>query len=473
MSAGLPASPSATASPQGGRDARPLASTAPSAGRRLRVFFSTFGCRVNQYETQVIRERMFADKPVESVPHWDSADLCLINTCTVTGEADSDGLKLLRRIARGNPSARIVVTGCLASRDPRAVLREAPGSLVVGNDGKELLPAMLGCRALPAGVTGLHGRARAFVKVQDGCNMSCTYCIVPKVRPELSSKPFPELEAEVRGLIARGRSEIVLCGVRLGRYHDLTASLRVDLVAMLGRLVGLPGDFRIRLSSLEITDMTDRLIELAASSGGRICPSFHLPVQSGSAEVLRRMGRWYSPSFFLKRMEALRKRMPGAAVFTDVMAGFPGETEGEFRESLDFIREAGFSGLHVFRYSSRPGTPAARERPVPQAVVRRRAEDLRELSRGLQKAFIARALGAERTLVMVEEGGGAVEAGGRASRPPSGDALAGGGAEGVAEDFLRVTLDRHPGPGLRRVRIVGLLGQKARGVLCRCPRLEA
>jgi threonylcarbamoyladenosine tRNA methylthiotransferase MtaB len=176
-------------------------------------------------------------------------------------------------------------------------------------------------------VSGLAGRSRALVKVQDGCDGACSYCVVPAVRRGFYSKPIAELAAEVEGLVLVGHAEITLCGIRLGRYSSADRSGRaVDLPAALESLVRLPGEFRVRLSSLEIAELSDRLIEAAASSGGRVCPSFHLPLQSGSDAVLRRMNRPYDTAFFAGRLTALSRRLPGAAVFTDIMAGFPGET---------------------------------------------------------------------------------------------------------------------------------------------------
>lgn len=398
---------------------------------------------MNQYETQALRERMLAQPSAVAVDHWQSADLCLINTCTVTKEADREALRLVRRISRRNPAARLVVTGCLASRDPQAVLQEAPDALVVGNEGKEALASMLGCRAAPAlaGVGGLESHSRAFVKVQDGCNMRCSFCIIPSVRPVLWSKPYEDLEAEVRGLLRNGYRELVLCGIRLGRYRVEDSGRRVDFMGMLERLLGLPGDFRLRLSSLEITDATDRLIGLMADSAGRLCPSLHLPLQSGSEAVLKGMRRWYSAGFYARRMEAVRARLPGAGIFADVMAGFPGETGREFQESLDFIRGLGLSGLHVFRYSSRAGTEACRrEDQIPDHVVFKRANLLRDLDRTLRSDFAARAAGSMRRVLMERD-----------SLKP----------EGLCEDFLTVRLESHPGPGFHWVRVTRADGPTA------------
>jgi len=410
----------------------------------LKAFFQTFGCRVNQYETEVLREKILAGGLSKETEAFENADLCVINTCTVTKEADKDALRLLRRISRRNPAARLVVTGCLASRSPKEILEAAPAATVVGNDAKEHIPALLGCAPAPAfaGVTGLAGRTRAFVKIQDGCNMHCAYCIIPAIRPALSCKPIGELETEIRGLVERGVRELVLCGVRLGRYlvRD-ERGRRVDFPGMLDLLLDLPGDFRLRLSSLEITDLTDRLVDVLVRREGKLCPSFHVPLQSGSDPVLRRMERWYTAGFFARRVAALRERWPDAGVFTDVMVGFPGETRALYDESRRFIAELGFSGLHVFRYSKRPGTPAARWKDhVDEDELVDRARDMRELDGRLRADFAKRAVGSRRR-VLVEEGG---------AHP-----------EGLSEHFLRVRFDRPPGDGLVWADVVATNGPLA------------
>lgn len=390
----------------------------------MRVFTHTFGCRVNQYETQVLRERLLASGGA-GVEDWENADLCVINTCTVTAEADADALRLIRRISRRNPAARLIVTGCLATRDPRKISEAAPGAIVVGNEAKKEIPALLGCSAAPEGITGLDGHARAFVKIQDGCNMSCAFCVIPSIRPRLESRTVSGVAAEVAGLVERGVPEIVLCGVRLGRFRDGF----VDLVGLIEKLLALPGEFRIRLSSLEVTDATDRLLDLMAGSGGKLCPSLHLPLQSGCEAALKRMKRWHSAEFYKRRIEAARRTVPGIGIFADVIVGFPGETEAEFSESERFVENAGLDGLHVFRYSPRPGTTATRlPGRVADAAIRERAERLRSVDAVQRKKFARRAAGQTRTVVALN-----------------------GGRQGLCEDFLTVALPRPPGPGLRRV----------------------
>ena len=406
----------------------------------MKIWFHTFGCRVNQYETQILREKMLAGAQSRATEDFLDADVCVINTCTVTEQADNEALKLARRIAIRNPAARLIVTGCLASRDPQAILKEAPAALVVGNEGKDNLPAMLGCSAGPMtpgaaqpSISWFHVHSRAFVKIQDGCNMECAYCVIPAVRPKLSCKPYDNLRHEVENLLAQGYVEIVLCGIRLGRYMSADgAGKRVDFVSMLERLTRIPGDFRIRLSSLEITDVGDRLIAVMANSTGRLCPSLHVPLQSGSAWVLKRMQRWYSAAFYKRRINALKNVLPHVGLFTDIMVGFPGENQARFKESLDLIKEIEFSGLHVFRYSQRAKTPAARyEGQIPEKEISARASEMRRLDHDLRAAFAARAVGSRRRVV--------AELSGR---------------EALTEDFLTVKLEKEINQGFHNVQVL-------------------
>ncbi|TBR20089.1 MiaB/RimO family radical SAM methylthiotransferase [bacterium] len=396
----------------------------------VKAYFKTFGCRVNQAEGEGLKERILSDGVTTLTNDFDSADLCVLNTCTVTVEGDEDALRLMRRISRRNPAARLVVTGCLATRSPAEVLKAAPAALVVGNADKENIPAMLGCRPVPdeAGFRAFGGKTRAFLKVQDGCDMSCTYCIIPSVRPEMTSKAADAVVAEARSLVERGYKELVLCGIRLGRYLDESGPARVDFVALLERLLALPGDFRVRLSSFEITDVTERFLDAAEAAGPKLCPSYHLPLQSGSEAVLKRMKRWYTAAFYARRTEALRRRFPDAGIFTDLMTGFPGETQEEHEESRRFVTDLGFSGLHVFRFSSRAGTPAARRTDkLPESIVLARAEEFRALDGRLRERFAAAHAGARRTVLVEPKGTG---------------------AEGLTEHFLRVSFSTNPGPGL-------------------------
>jgi threonylcarbamoyladenosine tRNA methylthiotransferase MtaB len=366
----------------------------------------------------------------------------------VTDQADKDALTLLRRITRRNPSARVVVTGCLAARAAAEILQAAPSALIVGNDRKDEIPALLGCESAAgfSGIGAFNGHSRAFLKVQDGCNMKCSYCVVPSVRPKQWSKPYSGVEQEARRLLEAGYRELVLCGIRLGRYRsDDPAGRAVDLIGLIKRLIDLEGDFRIRLSSLEITDISSRFLGMAAGSGGRLCPSFHLPVQSGSESVLKRMRRWYSAAYYERRIEALKRALPDAGLFTDVLVGFPGETQSEFESSKTFIERIGFSGLHVFRFSKRSGTPAALfEGQLPEAALKERADAMRALDRELRASFAASAVGSRRRVVVEE-------------RSPE--------VTATTDHFLRVLLDNDPGPGLHWAEVVSSCGPDARAEL--------
>ncbi len=401
----------------------------------MKTWVKTFGCRVNQAEGDALKASLHAAGSCE-VEGFENADLCVVNTCTVTAEADREALALVRRISRRNPAARLVVTGCLATRDPERVRAAAPGVVVIGNDGKASIPAMLGCAPAPAeaGLPALTGRSRAFLKVQDGCNMDCAYCTIPAVRPELSSVPISDILAQAKRSISAGVPELVLCGIRLGRYlWREPGQPRVDLPALIQRLLDLPGDFRVRLSSLEVTDATDRLLALMTSSDGRLCPSLHVPLQSGSETVLRRMRRWYSADFYRRRVDAYRKIVPHGSLFTDIMVSFPGETVDEHLASLEFARSIKFDGLHVFPYSARPGTQAERWTTPSVDVRQKRLSDWRAADAHGRQAHAARAVGHDRVV--------APELSGRV---------------GLTEDFLSVTLNANPGLGLSRVRVTAV-----------------
>ncbi|HAM36968.1 MAG TPA: hypothetical protein DEB40_07040 [Elusimicrobia bacterium] len=397
----------------------------------MKFWFRAFGCRVNQCEIEELRARL-AEAGCALVQELSEAEVCVVNTCTVTRDADREAFKFLRRLRRDHPKARLVVTGCLATRDPGALRSAFPHALVVDNSGKDALPEALGLSLDPEPRAVARRRSRAFLKIQDGCDWGCSYCVVPRVRPKLWSLAPERAARRVRRLVEEGVPEIVLCGIRLGRYSCADAAGKeLDLAGLVARLLELPGTFRLRLSSLELGEAGDRLAGLIADSGGRVCPHLHLPLQSGSDAVLRRMKRPYLAADFALRVEALSRRIPGVALFTDIMTGFPGESEAEFREGLKFVERIGFRGLHVFRYSARPGTPAAAcAEQIPPAVARERLDICKELDRSLRQAHLRAAAGQERVAVPLET---------RSS--------------GVTEDFLAVRLDPQPGPGLWRVRV--------------------
>jgi threonylcarbamoyladenosine tRNA methylthiotransferase MtaB len=366
----------------------------------------TLGCKVNQYETQYVKEMLEASGYREAAD-GEPADLCVVNTCTVTHEADAKGRQLIRRLAHDNPGAALVVMGCYATRDPQAVAR-LPGVTRVITDKARLREELgdFGVSAVPRGITRFDGHQRAFVKVQDGCLLTCTYCIIPHVRPTLRSRPPEEVLDEVRGLVGRGCQEVVLTGIHLGHYGiDLSRGRArgewCRLWHLLERLADLPGDFRVRLSSLEAAEVRDDLVRVLAGHP-RFCPHLHLCLQSGSDRVLAAMKRRYRAAGFLERCRRLKAALDEPAFTTDVLIGFPGETDDDFEATCRVLREAGFSKVHVFSFSPRQGTPAAAlPGAVPPGVVAERRRRLLNLEGELAAAYFRRLVG-RRLDVLVE-----------------------------------------------------------------------
>ncbi len=379
------------------------------------VAFLTFGCKVNQYDAEALREAVLA-LGYEEVPPAQPADVYVVSTCTVTAEGFAKSRRAVLRAARRNPKARILVVGCSTERDRRS-LRSVPQiALLGGHEEKELVPLVLSGRrqdgeAPPVrprggwwgGIERFHGRTRACVKVQDGCALDCSYCIIPKVRPVLISRPIPEVLDEIRRLVDRGHREIVLTGIHLGCYGaEIPASEgpRLDLVALLRAVVGLEGEFRVRLSSLEAAEIDVALLHLMADFPERICFHLHVPLQSGSNAVLKRMRRRYTAEQFLAQCDRIRSVLGEPALTTDVIVGFPGETDDDFEATCRAVRHARFAKIHVFRFSPREGTLAATmPDQVPPPLKQRRAAELAGIGRQLRQAFYASLIGQELQVV--------------------------------------------------------------------------
>jgi threonylcarbamoyladenosine tRNA methylthiotransferase MtaB len=373
-------------------------------GRTCRLL--TLGCKVNQYETQYVKELLEANGYREALDGH-PADLCIINTCTVTHEADAKGRQLIRRTAQSNPNAAVVVMGCFATRDPDTV-RRLPGVTKVITDKNRLAEELheFGVVTTVRGISRFDGHQRAFVKVQDGCLLNCSFCIIPSVRPVLVSRPIADIAAEVTRLIEGGCEEIVLTGIHLGHYGiDLSKGKPKDkwcrLWHLIRRLDELPGTFRVRLSSLEAAEVPGELVEALANST-RVCPHLHLCLQSGSDRILGLMKRRYRAASFLQRCRRLREVLDQPAFTTDVIVGFPSETDNDFEETCRVIEEVGFSKLHIFSYSARKGTPAANlGHGVSPGKIAERRRRLLELEASLSAAFY-RSLLARQLDVLVE-----------------------------------------------------------------------
>jgi len=381
-------------------------------------FVQSFGCRATQADSAAL-EAQLAGRGLTAVSDRSAADLVILNTCTVTAEADSDARSAIRRVNRENPSARILVTGCYAQRAPDELKAMAGVEWVVGNSHKTRIADLLAGGDTPYHSQILTGdifqttdiltapildaagdRTRPNLKIQDGCHNRCSFCVIPFVRGRSRYVSADEVVDQVRSLAARYR-EVVLSGINLGRWGRSTGS-GMRLPDLIRRMLAETDIARIRLSSVEPMDFSDDLLELMAGSD-RIARHVHAPLQSGSDTILRRMHRKYRPRHYASRVTKARALMPDAAVGADVMTGFPGETDELFEESRAFIEAMPFTYLHVFTYSERPGTPAASmPDPVPMPVRKERNRILRDLAARKNLAFRQSLVGRETTAVTIE-----------------------------------------------------------------------
>jgi threonylcarbamoyladenosine tRNA methylthiotransferase MtaB len=412
----------------------------------MRVYFHTFGCKANQYDTERMRQESEARGAV-AVSDWRGADVCVVNTCTVTNQADAEARRFVRRLHRDNPGARLVVAGCSAAlheaeyaalagvaavvRGPDAAAVAAavrPGPLVA----LELRSALDRIDSEPVGAELLRERAgatRGWLKIQDGCDRHCSFCATRIARGASRSRPPDEVVREAR-LLARAHPELVLTGIHIGHYgRELDPAL--PLSALVERLLeDVPG-VRFRLGSVEATEVDDRLTDLLATSGGRLAPHLHMPLQSGADSVLKRMRRWHTREAYRKRALEIAERVPVLGLGADVITGFPGETDDDHADTRALIEELPYTYLHVFPFSPRDGTPAAAlhaREPVPQRLAGERARELRELALAKAERHRAGRVGAVAEVTL--------EAGGTAA---------------LTGDYLRVAVTGAPPDGAPRL----------------------
>jgi threonylcarbamoyladenosine tRNA methylthiotransferase MtaB len=353
----------------------------------------TLGCKVNQYETEFVRQAL-AGIGYRDAAASERADLCLVNTCTVTHEGDSKSRQTIRQLAARNPGARIIVMGCYATRAPDEIAA-LPGVAEVVTDKRELpdLLGRFGIVDVPTGISTFANRQRAYVKVQDGCLLRCSFCIIPQVRPHFASRPVQHILDEVQRLIASGYQEMILTGIHLGHYgvewnHGRPKQQWIRLADLVRRIAELPGDFRVRLSSIEATEVTRELIAVMAAYPEKVCPHLHVSLQSGSDEILRRMRRRWCSKRIIDRCRLVQETLDRPALTTDVIVGFPGESEADFAATLSVVREIGFSKIHQFPFSPRRGTPAAEmSNQVPPPVKAARLEKLAALETELRDRY--------------------------------------------------------------------------------------
>jgi threonylcarbamoyladenosine tRNA methylthiotransferase MtaB len=375
-----------------------------------RVALDSLGCKLNQAEMEHLA-RQLAGAGYRLVAPTDEADIYILNTCTVTHVADRKSRHKLRLAHRRNPDARLVAIGCYAGRAPEELAQIEGVDLVLGNDQKWNLANLLEdintlkrpAIAIPVSneLYKNSRRTRAFIKVQDGCRNSCAYCIVPLVRNQVDSVPAEAVVAQVRERVAAGYKEVVLTGTEIGTY----SCGGVNLASLLGRILAETSVARLRLSSLQTPEISPGLIGLWRDS--RLCPHFHLSLQSGSDAVLGRMKRRYNTADYRRTVAIIRESVPEAAITTDVITGFPAETEAEFRETLEFCRQMRFARIHVFPYSPRPGTAAAEmPQPVPEKVKKQRSRQMLELAKESAQSFQQRFLGRTLEVLFEQKTGG-------------------------------------------------------------------
>ncbi len=386
----------------------------------MRAAIYTLGCKVNQYETQAM-ERELTDRGHELVPFDGPADVYIINTCTVTAVSDKKSRQMIRRARKQNEKAVVAVCGCYAQTKPEEV-RALDADLIAGtgdrmqfldlleNAVREQEPVVRVDRALgrrvfevlPAG--GLAARTRAMLKVEDGCVNFCSYCIIPYARGPVRSLPLETAVEEVRRLREEGYREIVMTGIEISSWGSdfRDGSGLIDLVEAVCRTAE---GMRVRLGSLEPRTVTEDFCRRAVALGN-LCPHFHLSMQSGCDGTLRRMNRKYDTSRYIQSVELLNVYFDRPAVTTDLIVGFPGETEEEFSATLDFVRRCGFAEMHIFPYSIRPGTPAAEMEQVPKAVKEDRAARAAAAARELNRAYLSGCVGQVYDVLYEQECGG-------------------------------------------------------------------
>ena len=381
------------------------------------VAFHTLGCKVNQYDTQAMLER-FRDAGYMIVPFDGEADVYVVNTCTVTGTGDRKSLQIARRLRREHPASEVILAGCLAQRRGEALL-ETGARLILGTQRRGEVVTLLEdavrrgvqlCAVSeltkempfePLAIADQEEHTRAILKIQEGCNNRCTYCVIPSVRGPIRSRPVADIAQEAARLARAGFTELVLTGIHLTSYgRDLPEGTLLDAIEA---VQNTPGVRRIRLGSLEPTVATEAFAARLATMD-KVCPQFHLALQSGSDGVLRRMARRYNTRQYLEAVDHLRQAFPACALTTDILTGFPGETEEEYEETRAMIRRVGYARIHVFPFSPREGTPAATmPGQLPNAEKERRARALIALGQETARAYRERWLDQTAEVLLEEQ----------------------------------------------------------------------
>ena len=426
--------------------------------------FMTLGCKVNQFETETM-EGLFKQRGYEIVPFESRADVYVVNTCAVTNVGERKSRQAIRRAARENPEAIIAVCGCYSQVRPEEVKALEGVRVVLGTKERSRIVEYVERAARERGhlleVVGdvmhtdsfediplydMPRRTRAFLKIEDGCQNFCSYCIIPYARGPVKSRSLAAIRREAEKLVGAGFLEIVLTGIHLGKFgSDLGDN--ITLTDACREVLQVPGLKRLRLGSLESIELSPELFELIRSDE-RFCPHLHLPLQAGSDKVLREMNRRYDTAEFARLIEQVERELPGVAVSTDIIVGFPGETEEDFAEGLKFIEQMNFSRMHVFPYSRRDGTPAAaREDQVPEPVKRERVHRMQALAERKTREFHEHFLGTDMRVLC--------------------ETASDGITDGLTDNYIRVYTDaRVTGGEIYRFRLQRLYRDGVWGELC-------
>lgn len=365
----------------------------------MKVGIYTLGCKVNAYESEYVMS-LFQEKGYTIADFNDICNIYIINTCTVTNQSDSKSRKIIHQAIRKNPHACIVAMGCFVEANKDIDIEGV--DILIGNKDKSKVVELveqyfktknkinnlysnLGVVFEDMEIKNFEGRTRAFVKIQDGCENFCSYCIIPYVRGKCRSKKPEKVIKEITTLVENGYKEIVLTGIHTGNYGR---DLDTDFASILKEIVKIPGLYRLRISSIEITELTEEVLDIIENNPV-IANHLHIPLQAGSDEVLKWMNRKYDKNYFKNKIDKIRKIRPNISISTDVIVGFPGETDELFEESYNFCKEIGFSKIHVFPYSMRKGTPASKfKNQVDGNIKKERARKLIELSESLEREYM-------------------------------------------------------------------------------------
>lgn len=355
-------------------------------------YIHTFGCKVNQYETQLISDKLKLDGFTRALKP-EEADIIIFNSCTVTAEADKECEYFLRKAtklpAKLPNTKKIILTGCFA-RNKTDYLKDKFPNVQILTEKTELF-----AEPEKQVIKSFDKRSRAFLKIQDGCNSFCSYCIVPYVRNKLWSKPAEAVIEEIKNIVNNGYSEIVLTGIHVGKYNE-------GISALIHKIMQIPAEFRIRISSIELNEIDDAFIGLMKAYPDKICRHLHIPLQSGSDGVLKEMGRLYSAKEFEDKVLEMMLSLPDAALTSDIITGFPGETQKQHNETCDFISNFPFSRFHIFRYSDREGTKASKfENKVPPEEIKKRSDELFAIDKIKRAAFLSKNTGKTRKAVSI------------------------------------------------------------------------